>query len=113
MTVKKTTRRDFYDGERERIGAGNLVDEVIFLNANEEVCEGSFTSIFVEKDGQLFTPDLSSGLLPGILRQHYLETGKAESKVLTLTDLSAADAIYVGNSLRGLMPAQFINMLRH
>ncbi|GGX73509.1 aminodeoxychorismate synthase, component I [Litorimonas cladophorae] len=113
MTVKKTTRRDFYDGERERIGAGILVDEVIFLNANEEVCEGSFTTIFVEKDGQLYTPDLSSGLLPGILRQHYLETGKAESKVLTLTDLSAADAIYVGNSLRGLMPAQFINMLRH
>jgi para-aminobenzoate synthetase/4-amino-4-deoxychorismate lyase len=112
-TATKTTRRDFYDGERARISASTFADEVIFLNANEELCEGSFTSIFLKKDGQLFTPDLTSGLLPGVLRQDHIETGKAQATVLTLNDVITADTIYVGNSLRGLMPANFINLLRH
>lgn len=111
-TSEKTTRRDFYDGERERISLLTFADEVIFLNANDELCEGSFTSIFIEKGEQLFTPHLSSGLLPGVLRQHYLDTGKAQAKVLTPSDLITADFIYVGNSLRGLMPAHLINAQR-
>ncbi len=112
-TSVKTTRRDFYDGERARISAQTGADEVIFLNTAGEICEGSFTSIFIEKDGEVFTPNLSCGLLPGVLRQSYLETGKAQTAILTVHDLKTADNIYVGNSLRGLMPATFINYTRH
>ena len=109
----KTTARDFYDGERARVGALIDTDEVIFLNANGHLCEGSFTSIFIEKDGVLLTPDLSSGLLAGVLRQELIESGQAVEATLTLTDLKAADALFVGNSLRGLMPAAFIDFLPH
>ncbi len=109
----KTSFRDFYDGERARISAVTEAAEVIFLNAAGLVCEGSFTSLFIEKDGRLLTPELSSGLLPGVLRAELVETGKAHETSLTIDDLKSADAVYVGNSLRGLILATFIDYLEH
>ena len=109
----KITLRDFYDGERDRIKATTNADEVIFLNLDGQICEGSFTSIFIEKNGQLLTPKLSCGLLAGVLRRELLETKQAFETNLTIADLKTADAIFVGNSLRGLMPAIFIDYLLH
>ena len=112
-TKVKTTARDFYDGERARLNAAMDVDEVIFLNKDGEICEGSFTSIFIEKNETLLTPPLSCGLLPGVLRAELIEEGRATEAVLTAADIKTADAVYVGNSLRGLMPAQFKAYLPH
>ena len=109
----KTTARDFYDGERNRIGALTGAAEVIFMNTDGQLCEGSFSSLFLEKDGQLFMPALSCGLLAGVLRQTLIEKGDAVEAVVTLNDIQTADRIFIGNSLRGLMPAQFIDFLRH
>jgi len=104
-TSHKISNRQFYEGERERLKAKTGSDEVLFLNAKKELCEGSFTSLFIEKDGQLFTPPLSTGLLPGILRAELIETGRAVEKTLTIKDLATANKVYLGNSLRGLIPA--------
>lgn len=112
-TSIKTTRRDFYDGERTRLQNLLGADEVIFLNNENEVCEGTFTSIFIKVDGRLLTPKLSCGLLPGVLRQSYIETGEAEEVVLHLQDLRDADQVFVGNSLRGLLTAKFIDFSFH
>ena len=109
----KTTARDFYDGERARVSALTGADEVIFLNAKGQLCEGSFTSLFIQKGGALLTPALSCGLLPGVLRQDFIETGQASEAKLTLSDLETADKVFVGNSLRGLMPATLTDFLRH
>lgn len=107
-TDYKISRRSFYDGERERLKTLTGADEVIFSNAKGQICEGSFTSIFIEVDSKLFTPPLSAGILPGILRAALIETGKAEEKHLTQDDLLSADKIYIGNSLRGLIPATLL-----
>ena len=104
-TRHKVSLRDFYDGERYRLKQSHGVDEVIFVNQKGELCEGSFTTLFIEKDAQLYTPALEAGLLPGVYRAKILSDQKAIASVLTLDDLRTADAIYVGNSLRGLMPA--------
>ena len=112
-TSHKITNRQFYDGERERVKTLTGADEVLFLNAKGELCEGSFTSLLIEKDGQLFTPPLSAGLLPGVLRAELVETGRAIEKTLELDDLIAADNIYLGNSLRGLIPAYLMDKKRH
>ena len=110
-TAQKISHRQFYDGERERIQALTGANEVLFLNGDGELCEGSFTSLFIEKDGQLLTPPLSAGLLPGILRQELLETGRATEKTISLDMLQQADAVYLGNSLRGLIPSALISPL--
>ena len=101
----KTTRRALYDKEFEFYHKTQNAGEVVYLNQEGELSEGSRTNIFLEIDGELLTPPLISGLLPGTLRAHLLETGKAKETVLRLSALDEANAIYLGNSVRGLQPA--------
>jgi len=112
FSMHKISRRGFYDGERERLNDLTGADEVIFLNTKSQICEGSFTSVFIEKDGKLLTPPLSVGLLPGILRAELLDTGKATEANISQADMIAADAIFVGNSLRGLITASLIDTFK-
>ncbi len=94
--VHKTTDRGFYDQARLACGAG----EVIFIDPQGFVTEGSFTNVFVERDGVLLTPPLNRGLLPGVLRAELLATGKAVEADLRAEDL--AQGLLIGNALRGL-----------
>ncbi|TMV09802.1 4-amino-4-deoxychorismate lyase [Ruegeria sediminis] len=103
----KTTKRAVYDAARANLPAG--IDEVLFLNDRGELCEGTITNLFVEtRDGRHVTPPLSSGLLPGILRELLLETGEVAEAPLTLTDLQNAKKIHVGNSLRGMIRVELV-----
>lgn len=97
----KTTRREFYDREFAKARAQGL-DEVLFINERGEVTEGAISNLFVEQSGKLLTPPLASGVLPGVLRRHLLETVKAEERTLTIADLESAEAVFLGNSVRGL-----------
>ncbi len=101
----KTTRRDLYDREWQHFHDSVGADEVIYLNERGELAEGSRTTIFLERNGQLVTPALSSGLLPGTLRAELIADGRAVEAVLTLEDLQTADAVFLGNSVRGLLRA--------
>ena len=95
----KTTDRAFYDEARRSGGA----DETVFVDDDGFVTEGTFTSVFVERDGTLLTPALHRGLLPGVLRGKLIDDGRARNAELRAEDL--ADGFFVGNILRGLMPA--------
>lgn len=103
----KTTRREPYDAARAEFDRAEA-DEVLLLNERGEVCEGTITNLFVEAaDGILLTPPLSCGLLPGVLRAELIREGRARSQVLMPEDLREAK-IFVGNSLRGLIPARLV-----
>ena len=109
MLRHKTSQRQFYEAEHARIQQLTGCREVLFFNERDELCEGSFTNVFVVKDGNIATPALRSGLLPGVLRKTLLANGEVTAATLTRTDLQQADAIFVGNSVRGLVPARLIN----
>ncbi len=96
----KTTDRRFLDLARESEDAY----ETIFVDPDGQLTEGSRTSIFVERDGKLLTPPLSRGLMPGILRAKLIEAGRAEEAALTPADLD--QGFYIGNVVRGLIPAR-------
>ncbi|MEX0329454.1 MAG: aminotransferase class IV family protein [Ruegeria sp.] len=103
----KTTRRAVYDAARASLPQG--VDELVFLNEREELCEGTITNLFLDMpDGRYLTPALASGLLPGILREELLETKKVTEATLTLTDLQNAQTVRMGNSLRGLIQVELV-----
>jgi para-aminobenzoate synthetase/4-amino-4-deoxychorismate lyase len=110
----KTTRRQFFDREMERQKALTGCDEVVFLNKKGELTEGTRTNLFIELDGRLFTPALTCGLLPGTLREELLDLPRAAASeaVLTPQDLLAAERIYLGNSVRGLIRAELIQPQR-
>jgi branched-subunit amino acid aminotransferase/4-amino-4-deoxychorismate lyase len=57
----------------------------------------------LKKNGALYTPPVICGLLPGIFREDLLKKGQCVERILTLNDLLSADAVYCGNSVRGLV----------
>jgi para-aminobenzoate synthetase/4-amino-4-deoxychorismate lyase len=96
----KTSDRDFYDEARR---AGGCF-ETLFHDADGFLTEGSFTSLFVERDGVLITPPLARGLIPGVLRARLIEDGEAREGDLVAGDL--AGGFFLGNAARGLIEAE-------
>lgn len=90
-------------------------DEGILLNTKGEICEGSRTNIFIiTEDGELNTPPIESGCLPGITRKAVIESVKKISlrvreKSLRVEDLKKADEVFLTNSLIGVMPVTKID----
>lgn len=105
FTYHKTTNRHFYDDERERLKAQTGCHEVLFFNDRGELTEGSFTNVFIEKNGDLLTPPIRGGLLGGTLRQGLLNKGRCVEAVLTRDDLKAPNKLFLGNAVRGLFQA--------
>ncbi len=68
----KTTRRAVYDAARAALAEG--LDEVVFQNERGEVCDGTITTLFFDAGEGMCTPPVSSGLLPGVLRDEMLES---------------------------------------
>ena len=102
----KTTRRDTYERALSAAREAGF-DEALLLNQQGEVTEGTYSNVFLERDGELWTPPVDSGLLPGVYREYVLEARpEATERVLSLADLQAADAIFCCNALRGWHQAQ-------
>jgi para-aminobenzoate synthetase/4-amino-4-deoxychorismate lyase len=102
----KTTRRELYDREWEHYSETLGADEVIYLNENGEIAEGSRTTIFLEREAKLLTPRLAAGVLPGTLRAALIDDGRASEARLTVQDLNRSGKVYLGNSVRGLVRAE-------
>ena len=85
------------------------VDELLFFNSRGEVCEGTVSNVFFSKNGQLFTPPVSSGLLPGIIRRFLIENFSVTEKVLKKEDIKEMEECFVTNSLMGIMPVKSLN----
>ena len=94
----KTTRRALYD---EQLRAHPGCYDCIFLNERDELTEGSYNTLVIGRNGELLTPSLECGLLPGVLRAELIEAGAMREAVLTLADLNAADTVWLVNSVRG------------
>lgn len=96
----KTSDRAFYDDSRRAAGTF----EVVYERLDGALTEGSFTSLFVPRDGLLATPPLAEGLLPGVLRAELIAQGRAIERRLIAADL--ARGFLIGNALRGLIVAK-------
>ena len=104
LSRHKTSWRTHLDDERRHWNTLGC-DEVVYLNERGEIVEASGANVFARIGGRLLTPPLSSGALPGCLRRDLLERGECHEAVLMHSDLETAEAVYLGNSLRGLIRA--------
>ena len=84
-------------------------DSALFINEREEVCETSFANIFFVREGEIFTPTLSSGLLKGTMRDYILENYKVREEVICFKDLESYDEVFISNSLMGIRNISSIN----
>lgn len=92
--------------KRNAVAAG--VDERLFLNTKDQICEGTVSNIFFVKQGKLYTPEIRCGLLPGILREYICEIQHVEETTIYPENLKAYEECFVTNSLMGIMPVRQI-----
>ncbi|MCC5875284.1 MAG: aminotransferase class IV family protein [Candidatus Sumerlaeia bacterium] len=84
-------------------------DEGILLNTDGRLAEGAMSNLFIVRKGNVYTPPVADGALPGIVR---LKVGllcarqciNHEEKSLTIDDLRTADEIFMTNSIIEIMP---------
>ncbi|MBU1566433.1 MAG: bifunctional anthranilate synthase component I family protein/class IV aminotransferase, partial [Proteobacteria bacterium] len=100
----KTSRRELYNKEYARALDQGLY-ECIFFNEAGAVTEGCVTNIVIYSNGRYKTPPVVCGLLPGVMRGRLLadNTRPMFEEVLTEEDVRAAEAVFVCNSLRGVI----------
>lgn len=89
--------------------------EGLFLNARGEVVEGMVSNVFWIRGGELYTPAIETGLLPGITREFVIELA-VESGLQVHEGLYApealwqADEVFLTNSVQEIVPvAQLID----
>ena len=105
----KTTQRARYDHAWKTAEAQGAFD-MLFCNQRGDVTEGARSNVFVQIDGRWYTPPLSSGVLPGVMRAHLLDdtTWQASERVLTIDQVRCAQSIILCNALRGVLPAYLV-----
>lgn len=113
--IKEVSDRSFMKSNDRRIFNETIAQakerclaDLLLLNSKGRIVESTIANVFWENNNRLFTPPLSEGCIAGVLRDALL-TGtqvykglKVTEKELTIEDALNADALYLGNALRGL-----------
>ena len=86
-------------------------DEAIFANTRGELCEGTGSNVFVEQDGRLVTPPLTSGCLGGITRELLLEwlPGEIEERALPIGVLAEAGEAFITSTTRSVLAIRAVD----
>src|SRR5579884_3374589 len=97
-------------GEANRAG----YDEAILLTAEGYVADGSGESIFVVRDGVIYTPDLAASILVGITRDSVIQIAqdlghRVVEKPIIRTDLYLADEVFMVGTAAEVTPIREID----
>lgn len=92
---------------------GRGFGEFILLNEHNEVTECTAANIFCVRKGEVTTPPLSAGCLPGVTRAILLELGeqfgaRVKEGPLRTEDLLEADEVFITSTTREIQPVSHI-----
>jgi para-aminobenzoate synthetase/4-amino-4-deoxychorismate lyase len=93
----KTTHREVY--ESARAAFPNHADVILF-NEQGHVTESTMANVVIRRNGKQITPPVRCGLLGGTFREHLLQLGEIEEGIVSLSDLTSADEVFLVNSVR-------------
>lgn len=79
------------------------LNDALFLNIQDEICETAIANIFIIEDNKIITPDGSCGLLNGIIRQWVIDTYPVLEENITLDRLISSEGVFMTNSVMGIM----------
>jgi len=88
--------------------------EAILLDSHGMVCEGSGENIFVVRDGRIFTPPQTAGILDGISRASVLTIAndlgyEVTERDLARSELVLADEVFLTGTAAELVPVREID----
>jgi para-aminobenzoate synthetase/4-amino-4-deoxychorismate lyase len=101
----KTTHRAVYEAARARHPD---YDDVLLWNERGELTEATTANLALRLDGIWYTPPVACGLLAGLWRAERLARGELHERVLQVADLRQAEALLLLNSVRGNIPACWV-----
>lgn len=83
--------------------------EGLMLTAQDFIAEGIVSNIFFIQNNKLYTPDLSTGILPGITREMVMELASSagisvEEGTYHWERLKTADEVFLTNSVQEIVP---------
>jgi branched-chain amino acid aminotransferase len=89
-------------------------DEALMLTEDGRIADGPGETVFMVKDGTVFTPDLSSSILPGITRDTIIQIGQdlgytVVEKALIRSDLYTADEVFMAGTAVEVTPVRSID----
>jgi branched-chain amino acid aminotransferase len=89
-------------------------EEAILLTPEGTVADGSGENIFVVRDGVIYTPDLATGILPGITRDSVTQIASdlgytVTEKTLIRSDLYLADEVFMCGTAAEVTPLRSID----
>ncbi|MCW2964682.1 MAG: branched chain amino acid aminotransferase apoenzyme, partial [Actinomycetia bacterium] len=89
-------------------------DEAILLTPEGTVADGSGENIFVVKNGVIYTPDLATGILPGITRDTVTQIAQdlghtVLEKALIRSDLYLADEVFMTGTAAEVTPLRSVD----
>ncbi|KAL2868171.1 aminotransferase class IV [Aspergillus lucknowensis] len=112
LTTHKTTARGDYAAARTRLGIASPQDsaDVLLVNPNGEIMEGSITTPYFRRREQTeqnepewVTPPLSSGGNAGTSRRYALAQDFCREQVITAADLIDGEICLLSNGVRGFI----------
>ena len=101
----KTTVRQTYERAAAEVPAGY---EALLHNRRGCVTESTIANVVYRMQGQLYTPPVADGLLPGTLRGMLLERGEVKERSLPLHEIDKVENWYLVNALRGWRTAELV-----
>ena len=105
----KTTIRDQLDrGWKDAESRGAF--DCLFFNRRGELAQGGRTNVFVKLRGRWYTPPITCGALPGVMRAVLLADVRwdATERVISRAELRDCEGIVLCSSLRGALRATLL-----
>jgi branched-chain amino acid aminotransferase len=89
-------------------------EEAILLTPEGTVADGSGENIFIVRDGVLYTPDLATGILPGITRDTVTQIAQdlgytVIEKTIIRSDLYLADEVFMCGTAAEVTPLRSVD----
>jgi branched-chain amino acid aminotransferase len=88
--------------------------EAILLNEEGKVCEGTGENIFIVKNGVLYTPPVSDGILEGITRDSLMTIARDKGmevveRSMVRTELYSADEVFMCGTAAEVVPVRSVD----
>lgn len=89
-------------------------DDALLTNEKGRLAECTSANIFIVRGGEVLTPPLSSGCLPGVTREVLLEAGprkgiQMREQDLNVHDLAGAQEVFISSTTREVAPISEIS----
>lgn len=86
-----------------------LAAEALWFTTENALAEGSISNVFLVKDGVLYTPPVTTPVLPGIARKTVIEIAEeanidCHEQLLRVDDLLRADEVFLTNVVMEVLP---------